>query len=489
MSEDIGPSASELAVRIRRGSLSVTDLVEKYLTRLENRDEDLSAFVTVLEKEARERARTSEQELREGTRLGPLHGVPIAIKDLFDFKIGAPNTFGSKPFKDFVPEQNATYIDRLQEAGAIIIGKTNTPEFGHKGVTDNLIIGPTSTPFDLDRNAGGSSGGSAAAVAAGIVPLAQGGDTGGSIRIPASCCGVYGFNPTYRRVAQEIRPDAFVSHTPFLQIGPISRTVEDAALMLDVMTGPHPRDPLSMPDDGADFVAATRQGVDGLKIAYSPDLDVFPIDTRVQSVIDEAVSAFEIAGATVEEVEVGIEQSHQELADMWIRENWMTYRSTLEGFKDDGIDLVGDHRDDLTPAFVDHLEDTADMSIRDYKRDEHARTRVYDAIQDILEEYDLMVTPTIAVPPVKNQTKSGKQTVGPTDINGVAVDPLIGWCLTFPFNFTGHPAASIPAGMADGLPIGMQIIGDRFADETVFAASGAFERVKPWMDTYPDMSQ
>ncbi|KZN22621.1 glutamyl-tRNA amidotransferase [Haladaptatus sp. R4] len=484
MSEGVNPSASELATCIRRGSLSIPDVTEKYLTRLEKRDGDLNAFVTVLEEEARERAQTAEAELTNGAKLGPLHGVPIAIKDLFDFKTGAPNTFGSKPFEDFVPEQNATYVDRLLEAGAIIVGKTNTPEFGHKGVTDNLVIGPTSTPFDLNHNAGGSSGGSAAAVAAGIVPLAQGGDSGGSIRIPASCCGVYGFNPTYRRVAQEIRPDAFLSHTPFLQIGPISRTVEDAALMLDVMTGPHPRDPLSMPDDGADFVTATRQSISGLKIAYSPDLDVFPIDTRVQSVVDEAVRAFETAGATVEEVKIGIEQSHRELADLWIRQNWMTYHSTLEGFKSDGIDLLGDYREDLTPALVDHLEDTADLSIREYKRDEHARTQVYDAIQDVFEEYDLIVTPTIAVPPVKNHTGSDEQTVGPTEINGESVDPLIGWCLTFPFNFTGHPAASIPAGLSDGLPIGMQIVGDRFADETVFAASGAFERIKPWADTY-----
>lgn len=286
-------SAAVLASRIRRGDLSPVDVVDACLERVAARNEDINAFVTVLDEDARERAKEAEAAVRRGEELGPLHGVPIAIKDLFDFKAGVRNTMGSVPFAEFVPEESATYVRRLEEAGAIVIGKTNTPEMGHKGTTDNRLFGPTSTPFALDRNAGGSSGGSAAAVADGLVPIAQGSDGGGSVRIPAAWSGVFGFKATYGRVAQAIRPDAFLSHTPTIHAGPLTRTVEDAALMLDVMTGPDPRDPLSMPEEPHDFRAAVRRGVDGMRVAYSPDFDIFPVDERVASVVDDAVSAFE----------------------------------------------------------------------------------------------------------------------------------------------------------------------------------------------------
>ena len=473
-------TATELAARIRRGDVSPVALVDSCLERIENRNDELNAFVTVLEDEARERAQEAEQAVEAGEELGPLHGVPIAVKDLFDFKAGVRNTMGSKPFEEFVPDESATYVERLEEAGAIIVGKTNTPEFGHKGTTDNRVIGPTSTPFDLDRNAGGSSGGSAAAVADGLVPIAQGSDGGGSVRIPASFCGVYGFKASYGRVAQATRPDAFLSHTPTIHAGPLTRTVEDAALMLEVMTGPHPRDPLSMPDDDPDYRDAVRRGIENFKIAYSPTFEIFPVDDRVRAVVAEAVSAFEDAGATVEETELGIEHSQQELADLWIREIGMLYHSAVEGFKDEGINLLGEHRDDLSPEFAEMLEDTRDLSVIEYKRDEHVRTEVYDAIQDVFVEYDLLVTPTLAVPPVENENDPETQTIGPTEVNGEPIDPLIGWCLTYPINFTGHPAASIPAGLTDdGLPVGLQLVGDRFADTDVLAASGAFERVRP----------
>ncbi|WP_136603250.1 amidase [Salinigranum halophilum] len=489
MSEDFAyTSASVLASRIRRGDLSPVDVVDACLERIEARNEDINAFVTVLGDDARERAREAEAAVRRGEELGPLHGVPIAIKDLFDFKAGVRNTMGSVPFAEFVPEESATYVRRLEEAGAIVLGKTNTPEMGHKGTTDNRLFGPTSTPFDLERNAGGSSGGSAAAVADGLVPIAQGSDGGGSVRIPAAWSGVYGFKATYGRVAQAIRPDAFLSHTPAIHAGPLTRTVEDAALMLDVMTGPDPRDPLSMPEEPHDFRGAVRRGVEGMQVAYSPDFDIFPIDERVRAVVDDAVTAFETAGATVEEISLGLTHDQMELADLWLREIGILYHSAVEGFKDEGLDLLGDHRDELTPEFADLLAETRDQSIVDYKRDEHLRTEVYDALQDVftVEEYDLLVTPTLAVPPVKNDEDEMGSTVGPAEVNGEPVDPLIGWCLTYPINFTGHPAASIPAGFTDGgLPVGLQLVGDRFDDETVFAASGAFERVRPWHDAYP----
>lgn len=476
-------SASIVASQIRAGRVSPVDVVEDCLERLHERNERTNAFVEILDERARKRAREAGRAIEEGGPVGPLHGVPIAIKDLFDFKAGVKNTFGSKPLADFVPKQSSTYVARLEEAGAIVIGKTNTPEFGHKGTTDNRLFGPTSTPFALNRNAGGSSGGSAAAVADGIVPIAQGSDGGGSIRIPASFCGVYGFKATYGRVAQEIRPDGFLSHTPFIHSGPITRTVEDAALMLDVMTDPHPRDPMSAPDDDPDFRGALTRDISDFDIAYSPEFDVFPIDERVRKTIDGAVTVFETAGGTVETVDLGINHDQQDLANIWLRQIAILYQSMLEGFKQDGIDLLGDHREELTPQFAELLEETQDMSVVEYKQDDLVRTEVYDAIQDVFEHYDILVTPTLCVPPVENNADG--PTLGPTEVDGEAIDPLIGWCPTYMTNFTGHPSATIPAGFADGtLPIGMQLIGDRFADEDVLAASATFERARPWHDAY-----
>ncbi|MEY7847633.1 amidase [Natrarchaeobius sp. A-rgal3] len=476
-------SAVELAFQIRHRDRSPVDVVEACLERIDERNDGCNAFVTVTAEHARDRAREAERAVENGDALGPLHGVPVGIKDLVPVA-NVRTTFGSKPLAEYVPTDSATEVTRLEAAGAIVVGKTNTPEFGHKGTTDNGLFGPTSTPFDPDRNAGGSSGGSAAAVADGMVPIATGTDGGGSIRIPAAWCGVYGFKPTYGLVPQSTRPDAFLSHTPFIFSGPLTRTVEDAALMTAMMAGYDERDPLSVPNTDPPLLEAVRSGVGGLRIGYVPEFDVFPVEPRVREVVDDAVFAFEEAGASVEEVELSIDTTQNELSSLWLRQIGMLYQSQVEGFADQGIDLVGDHRDELTPAFVDLLDRTRDISVSAYKRDDHVRTKIYDAISSALESYDLLVTPTLATGPVENASEGS--TVGATDVAGESVDPLIGWCLTYPLNFTGHPAASIPAGFdEDGLPVGMQLVGDRFDDETVITASAVFERLRPWGDTYP----
>ena len=475
--------ATELASRIRRRDLSPVEVVDAFLERIEERNGEIGAYVTVIGEEAREAAREAERAVGSREPPGPLHGVPVAIKDLFDYKAGVRNTYGSKPLADYVPHQNATYVERLEGAGAIVLGKTNTPEFGHKGATDNLLFGPTSTPFAPGKNAGGSSGGSAAAVADGLCAIAQGTDAGGSIRIPASFCGVYGFKATFGRVASATRPDAFLSHTPFSHSGPLSRTVEDAALMLGAMAGPHLRDPFSLPDEGIDYMAATRRSIEGMRVAYSPDFGIFPVEERVLSVVGEAVRAFEEAGARVEEVDVGFRRDQRELSELWMREVGVRSAEIVANLKDAGVaDLLGEHREDLTPEFAGLLEKGWGMGAVEYRRDEVVRTEVFDAIQDLFEEYDLLVTPTLAVPPFDNADDGN--TVGPSQVNGEAVDPLLGWCLTYPINYTGHPAASVPAGFTEGLPVGMQIIGRRFADAEVLAASAAFERMRPWHDSY-----
>ena len=486
-SEIPAKSATELAALIRQRERSPVDVVDAHLDRIAAVDGSINAFVTVIEAQAREHAREAEQALDAGESVGPLHGVPIAIKDLFDFKAGVRNTFGTTAFESFVPRETATYVERLEAAGAIVLGKTNTPAFGYKATTDNDVIGPTSTPFDPAMNAGGSSGGSAAAVAAGMVSLAQGTDGAGSLRIPAAFCGVVGYKPSFGRVAQATRPDAFVSHTPFIHIGPLARTVADAALFLAATAGPHPRDPWSLPATETDYVAATRQSIDDLSVAYSPDLGSFPVEEGVQAVVEDAVDGFREAGAAVERIEFAVGESRDRLEETILVELGTSNTSVVESFAESGIDLLEDHRDVLPDAFVEMVESARDRSVAEYKRSEFVRTAVFDAVQDIFDEYNLLVTPTVGVSAVPNAEDG--TTTGPTSVAGESVDPLVGWSLTYPFNFTGHPAASLPAGEAsDGMPVGLQVVGRRHADATLLAACGAYERTRPWHDSYESLS-
>lgn len=477
--------ATELAARIRRRDVSPVELVDAHLDAMAARNDALNAYVLVLADTAREQAREAEVALGRSEPLGPLHGVPIAIKDLFDPMAGVPQTFGCKVFAEHVPEDTQIYVQRLIDAGAIVLGRTNTPEFGHKGVTDNLLFGPTSTPYRLGLNAGGSSGGSAAAVATGMAALAQGSDAGGSIRIPAAHCGVYGLKASFGRVAASYRPDGFLA-TPFVHAGPLARTVADAALMLDVMAGPHDADPFSVPGDGFDPVGAVGRDVRGLRVAYSPDLDTFPIDPDVRDVCDRALDAFSDAGMLVEPVHLGHGSDHRAMADLWHREMAVLYASVARNLQGVGIDLLGEHRADLPPDFVAVLERGAAMSAVDAKCDDVPRTVFHDALQGVLARYDVLVTPTLACKPFPNRDDG--LTVGPTQVDGHDVEPLIGWCLTYPINWSGNPAASIPAGLTpDGLPVGLQIVGRRWADETVLAVSAAFERARPWAHTYAEL--
>jgi len=475
-------SGAELARRIRGGALSPVELMTSTIERIKRRNPSLNAFVHLDFEQAMERARAAEAALKPGADLGRLHGVPIGMKDLFDFKPGWPATFGGIPaLRDQVIDAYCTYSERMEGAGAILVGKTNAPVMGLRGITDNYLFGPTHNPFDLTRNPGGSSGGSAAAVADGLVPISEGTDGGGSIRIPAAWCNVYGYKASYGRVPFTGRPNAFASDTPFLFEGTLSRTVEDAALALQVMAGPDSRDPFSLLET-PDFVAALARPINGWRIAYSPDFDVFPVESSVAGAVAEAVRGFTEAGATVHETKVGIKRSQRELSDVWTRLIMPLNVAGLEGLKAGGVDLMRDHPEDLPPEYRRWIEIGYGLSAMDIWNDQVIRTEIYDAIEGVLQKHDLLVTPTLACMPVKNAADGN--TLGPTHINGEEVDPLIGWCLTYFTNFSGHPSASIPAGLVGGLPVGMQIIGRRGADVDVLAASAAFERVRPWTDAY-----
>jgi amidase/aspartyl-tRNA(Asn)/glutamyl-tRNA(Gln) amidotransferase subunit A len=291
--------ATELAARVRRRELSALELLEAYAAR----EDDVNALVFRAFDEARERARAADEALARGEEVGPLHGLPTAIKDLLDGRPGWPTTYGGvRALAHNVVDRYTTFPERLERAGAILVGKTNSPVMGFRGTCDNPLFGPTRNPFDPGRNSGGSSGGAAAAVAAGLLPFAHGTDGGGSIRIPASWCGVYGFKPSFGVVPSARRPNAFSAASPFRVEGPLTRTVADAALVLDAVAGHEPRDPFSR-EDAPDFAGWLDRPLDGVRIGYSADLDVFPVEPRVAEVVERAAAAFEEAGARVEEVE------------------------------------------------------------------------------------------------------------------------------------------------------------------------------------------
>jgi Asp-tRNA(Asn)/Glu-tRNA(Gln) amidotransferase A subunit family amidase len=479
-------SAHELARLLRARELTVSEAVAAHLARIERRNPHVNAYVHLLADDALATARVLQAELDEGRVRGPLHGVPIAIKDLEDIA-GVPTTCGSRTMTDNVPARDAILVERLRAAGTIVLGKTNTPEFGHKGTTDNLVFGPTSSPFAIGTNAGGSSGGSAAAVADGLATIAQAGDGGGSIRIPAALCGVYGIKPSWGRVAHTYEPSAFL-FTPLAQHGPIARTVRDAAIALAAMVGPHPRDPLSLPDEGLDLVGACDRPIEGLRVAYSRDLGGFPIDARVRAVVDNAVTALRDAGAIVEPVELRFGHPHEQLTEIWRRGISVHLGQMVAAMRADGRDLLALGADGLEPAIHKYLALGEALGAVDYKLDDLVRTHVFHAVQDVFDDYDLIVSPTLSVPAIENSDDG--QTAGPAEVDGQAVDPLLGWCPTFLFNFTGHPAASVPAGLtAEGHPVGMQIVGPRLRDDLVLAASAAFEAVRPWARTYPGLRE
>jgi Asp-tRNA(Asn)/Glu-tRNA(Gln) amidotransferase A subunit family amidase len=469
-----------MANAIRKGDLSPVAVVDALLDRIEARNSRTNAFVTVTSERARERARKAERAVKNGETLGPLHGVPVAIKDLNNVE-EVRTTSGSLLFEDRIADTTDPFAQRLIDAGAIVLGKTNTPEFGLGCTTDNRVVGPTGTPFDPSKTAGGSSGGAAAALADQLVPIAQGTDTGGSIRTPASCCNVFGLKPSFGRIPRVNRPNGFADHTPFSHTGPLTRTVEDAALMLNVMAGSHPRDPFSLPDSDTDYLAAAREPINEFRVAYSSDLGVYPVSESVRAVVDDAVCAFETVGATVERTDPALGLDQSEILDAFYTFAKVHWRALFDGLESDhGLDPRGADKERLRPVTVETILESDPVSTREYKTADHVRTQVYDAVAELLAEYDLLVTPTLSVEPFPH----GEH---PTSVEGIKIDPLRGWLLTQPFNFSGHPVGSVPAGLSsDGLPVGMQVVGRQHAETDVLAGSAVIEAELSWHTVYPD---
>ncbi|MFO7927077.1 amidase [Natronomonas sp.] len=473
--------ASRRASDVRTGRRSSVDLVEAALDRIDA-TADLNAFITVIADSARERAAEIDAAVSDGRDPGPLAGFPVAIKDLRTRKKGVPNTLGLQPLANNVAADDSIAVERLEAAGAVVVGTTSTPALAHTIKTENRLVGATATPFDTERSAGGSSGGSAAALAAGSVRLATGSDIGGSLRVPASCCNVVALKPTLGVVPEFTAFDGFTAQSPCFVGGPMARTVDDTALMLDVMAGHDDRDPLSVPLGDARYVDATDRPADDLSIAYSPNLDLQPVAPAVRETVGEAVDDLAAAGAAVESVGVEL-PPYDELSLAYVR---------LVGafFSAFGAQVESAHGIDLETADVEEtLRSTIALSegieTLEQRLANVPRTDAYRAIEAALDGHDALVTPTLAVPPYGKRLADRYPTeIDGRSVRGVPTDAMLTWV----FNMTGHPAASVPAGFTDaGLPVGLQVVGRRFGETDVLAVAAAFERARPWADAYREL--
>jgi len=460
-------SLTQTEAAIRRKELSPVEVVEALLERIERLNPRLNAYCTVVTDMARHQAREAEAALTRGDTLGPLHGIPIAVKDVI-FTQGIRTTSGSRLFQHFVPQEDAIVIERLRAAGAIVLGKTNTSEFGWMSDRGTRLFGATHNPWNEDYNAGGASEGDGAAVAAGLAPLAIGGDFGGSIRIPASMCGVFGFKPSFGRVPQY---PAFPIWETLSHTGPLTRTVADAALVMEVIAGRDDRDRFTLPDGGLKYRDVLEGDLKGLRIAFSTDMGYAVVDPEVARITESAARVFSTLGATVEAAHPEV-RSPEKIYSMLIA---VMLASILQD------KLVTPSSDLIGPKLAHFLEQYRDKTAYEYGKACRAQLEYWEGIWPFFAEHDLLVTPTLAVAPFK----LGQ--FGPREVAGKKVTMLDWMAFTYPFNITGQPAASLPCGFSrEGLPVGLQIVGRRFDDRTVLRAAAAFERARPWQERRPE---
>jgi Asp-tRNA(Asn)/Glu-tRNA(Gln) amidotransferase A subunit family amidase len=458
--------ATELTRRIRAKEISPVEVVRNSLARIEEVNPRLNCFCFVYPEEALALARAAEAAVVAGKPLGPLHGVPIAIKDLTPTK-GKRTTLGSYTHEHWVPDHDAAIVESLARAGAIMVGKTTTPEFAYSSFTESPLWGITRNPWNAERTPGGSSGGSGAAVAAGCVPLAEGTDMGGSVRIPAAWCGIVGLKPSLGRIPMDILPSVFDNISHF---GPLARTIDDARLFLQAAQGPDDRD---IQSNGTPLALEGPQpgSIKGLKLALNIDLGCYGVDSEVEAAVRAAAAALTEAGATVEEVEL---PWTRRVADGW-GETWQVFMAAYFGH------LLEEYRDKMDPRVVALIEAGNRMSARDYKRLEIERTEQWRSFLPIIRKYDALLCPTmsVAAPPVGRDDAMYSADRGDGLYHGLDM------CGQFN-NLAPCPALSVPAGFTrDKLPVGLQIVGRRWRDDTVLTIGKALEGVRPWAARRP----
>ena len=465
--------AHELAGLLADRQVSSVELTELYLSRIERLDGQLNSYLTPTPEIALEQARRADAAAANGESLGALHGLPVSIKDLQMTK-GVKTTGGSLAFKDRVPDADAACVEKVLGAGAVMLGKTNTPEFGLLGACENRLGEPGRNPWNPERTSGGSSGGAGASIAAGLCALGTGGDGGGSIRIPASFNGIYGIKPTQGRVSSYTGVDAPPVGNLISQQGPMSRTVRDSALLLQVMAGYDPRDVSSLREPVPDFVSAVEGGVEGLRIGWSADFGYTPVDPEVARISEAGARAFEELGCPVDESALKLETPF---------DTWIVFFGG--GAYATNGHLLDDPEDPLSWYGRWTIEQGAGFTAADYARALGERDRMIQGFLDEFDKFDLLLSPTMPVTAFPTDEY-------PAEIGGQAAYPTAAWGFvpfTHPINTIGFTAASVPCGFdSDGMPVGLHIIGKPGDEETVLAASAAFERARPWADVRPQVS-
>ncbi len=468
MSDDlIFASALDLLKWYREKSISPVEVTKAVLSQIEKHNHALNAFVLVDEEYALEKARESEARWQKGEPMGLVDGVPTTVKDILLTK-GWPTLRGSLSVDSAGPwNDDAPAVARLKEHGAVIIGKTTTPELGWKGITDSPRTGITRNPWNTDMTPGGSSGGGAAACASGMGALHIGTDGGGSIRIPCAFTGIFGHKPSYGRVpAWPLSPFGTVAH-----IGPMARTVGESALMLRVLAGDDARDWASLPVEDTDYVARLSETVKGKKIAYSPRLGYADVHPEVEAAVKKAVEQFEQLGAHIEEVDPGFDKPLEIFNILW----FSGARFALRNFTDKQLD-------GLDPGLRQVFDAAEKITLTDYLEAVQARGELGILMKQFHQTYDLLLTPSLSIPAFE----VGKLTPEKTQETGAWVD----WTpFSYPFNLTQQPACSIPCGLTeDGLPIGLQIVGPHHDDVSVLVAANAYEGVSPVAGARPNLA-
>ncbi|KAA2212206.1 amidase [Teichococcus oryzae] len=445
-------TAAALGQRYAAGDLSPVEVTERHLARIEALEPALNAFQLVDRDGALLAAGEATARWRRGAALSPLDGVPVTIKDNVDMR-GLPTRNGSLTSSTAPAAGDAPVVARLREAGAVFLGKTTTPEFAWKGITDSPLKGFTRNPWDSGRSSGGSSGGAAAALAAGIGTIAHGNDAGGSIRIPASFCGVFGIKPTFGRVPHHPMEGVFATVNAG---GPLARSVADAALALQVMARPDRRDWYALPQPSEDWLAGLRPCLRGLRLAYAPDLGEVEPDAEIRACVEQAIARLREAGAEVEEVGPVVPPLRPIFEDFWMA----GFAHLLRG-------VPRERWDELDPGFRRIAEQGLDISAERLLAGEAARARLHRHFAELYERHDLLLTPTAphVAPPAETVYHSPNYDRWR---DGVAY--------TLPFNLTGQPAASIPCGVsAAGLPIGLQVVGPKYGERLILEACMAIE--------------
>ncbi|HVW85562.1 MAG TPA: amidase [Bryobacteraceae bacterium] len=450
-------SATAMSRLIRDGQLSARELLEAHLERIDRLNPKLNAIVTLDVDRARRNAATADEAQARGEALGPLHGLPVAHKDLQPVK-GMRTTFGSRIFQDFIPEEDSLLVGRIRKAGAIAIGKTNTPEFGAGSQTYNDVFGTTLNPWDPAKTCGGSSGGAAVALATRMLALADGSDLGGSLRNPASFCGVVGLRPSPGRVPAWPVPMAW---SPLSVEGPMARTVADLALFLSAIAGPDPRAPLSLDSPGEGFAAPLGRDFKGGRVAWWKDLGGIPVAREVREITNAQRARFEALGCIVEEAEPDFEG-----ADTAFR----ALRFHATGLR------LGNHRKEhphwIKDTLLWELEQADRLTAGDIGAATLKQTEIFHRMRRFMERYDFFVLPVSQVPPFDVTQHY------PAEIDGVKMETYIDWMKScYYISMTACPALSVPCGFTgDGLPIGIQIVGRHRDDWGLLQMGHAFEQ-------------